>query len=784
MNLKKLALAALIVMVIGAAGLYYYIQSVVSAGGGPPPETTFSPQYNFSILESGAVDYGTDGTRSLYILYSIESHHVPRMRIEARRFPSQIPTDIYLLDYPCDGCLGKAPFAGSLEQSLKAKGVIPQNGSLSVVKINELARVTKPGIIVVPTGRLPQDLVDQQSDANMGRLTGMGSVIVYIGGDLTLSMGRDGAVREMPEGALEPYNITSVSTLGGGTDSPYRLEQSRFTLVGPGASQIAGAIYAQPMGSGYFVAFPDTLDLGWSRTGPAAAGEDVAELIYQAAWETPITTGTDNLTLAMPHNNLTKGTLFMAQSDDNGGYVRLYLTAFAPNQSQEGGNETFRREYVDLSISNPVTGRMSHPPVGVNGSTLDFHMRFQESFPEPREIGIFLRAYKDGDQVQEQDLGTVSFVTVYERDMHFNVNLSGGDHILRVQDFSAKTYAQSFLHIPDVAIVSTADPLWEQPLFTFRLISDGSPVANTAVQVSIDGAGNASLITDSEGNFAFVPAEVPSFGMHMLSFAATGKLMSLQFTRVKPTTFFDDPKNQVLVVAILIVAVLGVALQRTEPPKYFIDVPDFPPQKKERIPLSRFSLINLIESTNKDYRWKFMPLTSQEIKANVRKKLTYLGKPIMISDYNLEKLLGQLTETGELFQASGLFGLKGWVAQSGKSPRYLAMFRTLRNFFINNAVLFTDVGQRTDCDTLANYRGENLFIHIYDGGETVVRVLLAARKGRNYLVFESQGEMEEFMRRLSTSATPPSVALKMEMDSRQVALTHLEALGRILGRAS
>ena len=109
------------------------------------------------------------------------------------------------------------------------------------------------------------------------------------------------------------------------------------------------------------------------------------------------------------------------------------------------------------------------------------------------------------------------------------------------------------------------------------------------------------------------------------------------------------------------------------------------------------------------------------------------------------------------------------------------MFRMLRNFLISHAILFTDVAQRQDCDILVNYRGENIFIHIYEDEEAVRRALLCAKKGKNFIVFESREQLHDFTQRLGPAPTRLAVALKMEMGSRQVMLTHIESLGPIIG---
>ena len=759
----------MLVLLLAFVGLYIYVQ-LLAGGVVAPPPANYTPEYSYSVGGTGVVDNGEQGQRSLYIIYGMQGKDISRADFSAEMYRSEIPSDIYLLDYPCESCTTLPDFKSSLEAGLKAQGIIPADSTLVSVKFNQLERIEKGAIIIVPTGRLPSVLFDSNSSANLNRLMERGCVIVYIGSDFSLWMTRTGSVESVPLGALGQYNLSEAPSQQQPADGNYTFEGGPYRLSG-NSTIYDSAINVLSLSKGYFVAFPNFLDLGWNSRGGGngtAAAQDVARFISEVGWQEPVATG--NRTLAADYYGVINATdsIFLSPSAENGGYVRLYAAVTTLDSRS-------LNEHHDLNISNPVTGRLFNANFAVNGSIIPVKLELHENFSEPREFELFLTAYKDGKIEQQQNLGLVNFVTDYSTEKRYTINLTGGDYLLRINDISGKAYAQSLLHIPLVAAqLVGAD--WDNGIFTFALLSDGKPVDNTNVLFSMDSLPQVTLKTDGAGILTYKPADKPGFGDHSFSLSATGRSFTLKASRVKQETFFDKPMNQGIIVVTFLVLIIGVALRRTEPPKYFIDVPDFPPQQKERIPLSRFALTNLMENINKEYRWKWMPLTAQEIKAGVRKRITYQGRPVLISDYNLDKLLRSLSESGDVTKALG-----SWEKQSGKSARYLAMFRQLRNFLISHAILFTDVGQRQDCDILVNYRGENIFIHIYEDEEAVRRALLCAKKGKNFIVFESREQLHDFTQRLGPAPTRLAVALKMEMGSRQVMLTHIESLGPIIG---
>lgn len=776
MRLRTIGLAILFILLFFTA-LYLYIQ-VLLGSVVPPPPRTYSPAYNLTLGETGVVDNGEAGSRSLYIIYSLQARDVSEANISAKMYASEIPTDVYLLDYPCDDCRSLGDFSAVLEKELKRTGFIPLNSTLISLKFNQLERIDKKAIIIIPSGRLPGALFEGDSSANLNRLMERGSVVIYIGADFSQWKTRTGVVEDVPANALTPYGISYTRAATGAAVRPYTFEGGPYRLGGANVSILYSSIYLQSLSKGFFVVFPNSLDLGWNARGGGngtAAARDVGRLISDISWQSPLADGNRTLKADADGKLNATDSLFISPTDRNGGYVRLSTSVFSPDGRS-------MREYRDLSISNPLTGRLFNTNFGVNGSILPLKFELYQNFTEPTVLALYLGAYEAGTLTNRQYLDSVSFNGTFRSEKRYTVNLTGGDYILRLTDVSERSYAQSLLHIPVVTAV-LAGANWDDSVFTFSLLSDGRPVPDTEVILTVNGKAQPPVTTGADGRFTFRSPEKLGFGDHSFTLNATGRSLPLTATRTREVSFFERPLNQAIIVVTVLVLIVGLALRRSEPPKYFLDVPDFPPQQKERIPLSRFALINLMENINKEYRWKYMPLSLQEIKAGVRKRISYQGKPILISDYNLEKLLRRLEE-GELSKSLGLYGLRAWQAQSGKDSRYLSIFRILRNFFISHAILFTEVGQRPDCDIMVNFRGESILIHIFEGDETARRALLSARKGKNFIIFESRDELRDFLRRLGPASTPLAVALKLELDARAITLTHIEALGPVIGLAA
>ncbi|MFA6907705.1 MAG: hypothetical protein WC263_02660, partial [Candidatus Micrarchaeia archaeon] len=176
------------------------------------------------------------------------------------------------------------------------------------------------------------------------------------------------------------------------------------------------------------------------------------------------------------------------------------------------------------------------------------------------------------------------------------------------------------------------------------------------------------------------------------------------------------------------------------------------------------------DNLNAGYSWKWMPLRSEEIKGGFR-KLTYNGKPILIGDFNLERVLTKLKEEGSVKDELDYWGKTAWEKESNHSTRYLMIYRILRNVFVNNAVKFSKIDAIPECDVKAVLGSEEIYFHVMEEPRERVahRALATVPKGHTIIVFKTAEEAEDFRRSLN-SPSKLAVALKMEVNNKNILL--------------
>jgi hypothetical protein len=799
MRRRTLVILIAVLLILGiAVGLFLYLYFMPQ----PPPPPSMNYSVGISVLDSGVVDYGSASPlppyKVAYLLTQLNGENIANANLNVKLYDSELPRDVYLLDYSspgfpgCTECDGLPDFRTSLETTLKKYGLLDVNSTLNQIKINQIDKLTHRSIIVVPTGKIPAQLLGLERGLDLNGLMNRGFVIIFIGRDLEEAFYANGSVVRIPQNNLTSYGIgynpgNTLSTCEG-----YRLQNPSFVIS---RNIVACSMSYVQSGEGYFFVLPRSIDIGWNANG-IIAGEDVGRLIYEVRWKKPVTTGS----LDIPAQNINESNsnssmIFLTPSSSESGWARIFVNATTLNGSTI---------YVttDRRITNTVSGKMIHMPQAVGDDRMLIDFQFSEDFPQFRDVNISIVAYKNLRYVEKQYAHTIKIKTEYLFSSYFLVDLPIGNYTLSAEDDKGHVYAQSFLNVPPINVTMAA-PTWkaEPQNFYFsasvpkypipqdeRQSSQQAPLAFKIAYVTLNNTPGKSVfptfsnVSDFSGGFSFTPDSPFDYGVYTFKVNISRQITTINQTNRKPTSWLDNPINIVLIVAVVLIAVVGVALRRPEKPVYTIDVPDFPPLEKVVVPISKFSVLSLFDSVNKEYKWSFMPLNPQELKNEMRRRITYKGVPILITDYNLDKVLEELIKSDDVANALNFYGLKTWETKSGRSMRYLALFRLLRNFFINNAIPFTDLNQRKDCDLLASVKGEGLYVHIYTDENTLKRALELSTIGKNFIVFESKKELEEIVKQLDLSYNPLAVIIKSEIGIGKLQLLHPGNFTEMLGR--
>ena len=805
MNKKKILLLLLIILLVGVATLYFVLLMLPPY---KPPPLNVTPRMELIIFDSGVVDYGVEseapGAQKIeqksvvYILSQLNGKDIQDVEVKAELFADRIPKDIYLLDYSsgdfrgCVECDGLSDFRDSLEKSLKQYGLIEPEATLNQIKLYQLDTLTRPSILIVPTGKIPSQLVGVENGTDLGVLMKKGFVVIFIGSELSSSLNKDGSVQPVPSSQLRQYGIQYKPRTDLVTRAPYRLKKPAFSIS---ELIVGGSLSVIKNENGYLLVFPRSIDIGWSSNG-TQAGEDVARAIYDVAWQSPTTTATLTIPSSkINESNSNRTMIFLLPSRYSEGWARIYLTTNTTN------NLPFR-SVVERRITKTVSGSMYHRSKVARGEA-DFTIDFKlfANFSQPKDVNISVAVYDEDMRLVGKQLAQKGIRLIqgeYSFSSNFVVDFERGVYILRAEDDDGYIYAQSLLIVPQINITPSLQ-FWEEPQFiTFKAVLSPEkrfgelpePLKNRVISITVNSTPGKDLFkepflatTDSEGLFNYSRPDIYlGFGRYTFKMNISGEVIVVDVERKKPPGWFDNPINVAIGVLIVLVGGVALALRRPEKPFYTIDVPDFPPMEKVIIPLSKFSILSLFDSVNREYKWSFMPLSAQELKNEMRRKVTYKGVPIMITDYNLEKILNDLIEGGDVVKAVNLYGLKMWEEKSGRSMKYLALFRLLRSFFVNNAVPFTELNSRKDCDMFATVKGEGIYIHIYTDEGAFKRGLALVDSGKNFIVFESRKEMEEILKKLELSYTPTAVILKSEISNGRIIPIHPGNFGVMLGR--
>jgi hypothetical protein len=311
---------------------------------------------------------------------------------------------------------------------------------------------------------------------------------------------------------------------------------------------------------------------------------------------------------------------------------------------------------------------------------------------------------------------------------------------------------------------------FQNDIYEFQFFADGVPISLTG-DIYVDGHGTPVHFEEAES--VLVEASVVAGGPlaadadHIFTLEVGEYETSVTMRKAGGSSIFTDP----LILGAIGIAVLalgaGFIFARKGVSMYGLDIPDFPPQSTTKIPMGKEKLIGILEKVNKKYRWSNTPLKLGEVKIGF-KDMLHEGKPIFISDYNLEYILSRLMGMGLLKRELGYYGVSSWEGATGHNIRYLASFRRLRDICINNAVPFTQMGKGKDYDSKITVLGQDIFVHLYDLPDRAIPNSLASlQRGMNIIVFEEEAEKSEFYEYLS-GGSQGATALKLEIQAGSI----------------
>ncbi len=756
--------AVLFLLVFG--GLLFFILSNLSYTYIPVHSTEKDMGIKIMPIEYGLANIGGHNVFTPYISFNAEVNKIREVEyfIEASNGP--LYNSVYVLNSNREQGTRYEEFRDELRNLMSLDG-IPVN-EIDLESLSNLPESTS-SILIIPTGYLPSQLV--QEKRSVRKLAEKGFHIIYIGYDFSSGLMDEEKGRIFPgeysvDAVSSTLNIRTSSGTTGVSGLNLRSSGISYTSIKREETTISNIYGGIPLikwaGDGSLIVLPESLDSGW--TSGKNAAQDVVKIIRDA----PQLKGVGRyIALTIPikkviENNNTINDIIITDGKENinQAYVRLVIRGY---NYEPNGNRKFEvAESYYFYKQNEVLGTLLNKRYALSkelsGSLTDMSTNLNEKRTQfPSAVPIFLKAYSStGEVALEEMFGTSYILPVeYTFNTQFNPKMSSGTYILKLEDSSEIPYvfAKSVIQVPMIRLQTYEPPNWRENIFRFivtsRELGDSNQYTRSleGTDVIINGEITKKVAIVRSGSTYIAEVRVPE-GLeenkeHVFVFTAQDGLVFRGVSTIDRKFYENWWFWAALILAGLPVG-LGILLRAKDKPIYSIDIPEFEVKKINKIKIKKEIFINLFNTINREYNWKYMPLKLKEIKTGFR-KITYLGRPVIIGDYNLSIILEKLKISGEVKSYLDLYVLNSWEKESGHDYRYLALFRKVRDRFLNLAIPFTNINERDDCDIFVkSYRGEFKFV-LGDGNELYERINRSlGSKEKVILVFKDEEDKMKF----------------------------------------
>jgi len=755
-------------------GIFAVLIIYGGAQGGAPPSAEssgFAGTYSTSLDQNNILSVGQSETpsRVAYFLLGFESQNVSSANFSVELYSEKPLSQVFILEHARESADIYLQFHSGLAKQLSTLGI-----SVNEIGLESLPSLPEGALLVVPTGYFPSEMLASDDSSNYKSLLSRGVDIVYIGMPFdSLALDKSGKIVRVENSGISFAKSRPASTEGFMLfDAQYTASPGKDSYGMSSQGMLYGSVSAVRLGKGTMLFIPQFLDGGW--IGPDSqrhekAVADVSRLIYDERWLNPFASAKASINSTSKRETIS---LFTSNFSGNSAFVRLSTAAVDVNGISSRTFSIFKIEKTQKGEIYPY--EVKTVPFYLSGGKTRLNLALNESDSTP--VKLFVGMYKDGVELQHSEFEIPINPTI-EKPVDFQVNAAPGNYVLMISDLSGKVYAATMLTVTDLDVGLTyAD--WANKKFNFTLSSGGKAINPQLLLVTLDKQGEQSYSSSSmtQSNDVNLLSYNPSYpgvvapGKHNFTFSAGVWSKDLEAEYYVRKNLWDNPTVVILGVISLLVFGVGTLLRRPEVLRYGLDIPDFPPLNTIKIPLKRETVLEIFDNINAGYSWKWMPLRLDELKSGFR-KLTYNGKPILIGDFNLERVLSKLREEGVLKDELDYWGKTAWEKESGHSTHYLMIYRVLRNVFVNNAVKFSKIDAMPECDVKAILGNEEIYFHIMEEPrERVVhRALATVPKGHTIIVFKTLDELEDFRRTLN-SPSKIAVALKMEVNNKNILL--------------
>ncbi|MCX8200079.1 MAG: hypothetical protein N3G76_01280 [Candidatus Micrarchaeota archaeon] len=737
------------------------------------PSSTITPYITLDVSDYGIANIKEHSVMTPYAIVKVEGKGVKEIELFMDAADGPLPSQVYVLNSRREQATYYNEFKQSLSDELSKYGLTVNEIYLD--ELESLPNGTTP-LIIIPTGYIPASLALTSGEGkSLKELAQKGATILYIG------YGFNQGVMDERRGRLFPgtdysaaqvasglgFDISSTAPQLSGLDY---LDTARYSAVSRDPQKVqvrliyGGISVVSWGGPGYVIIVPNTLDSGWKNGYDA--GKDISKIVINNVWlkEYNKFIGTSPADFITPsEHGMAYDTLFTQGKEAvfNRAYARVYARAYDENNNIIDAQAKYLR--IDRVQKGTIASNLYAIPQKLSGSKLDVEAFFDENPNDFRQpTPVWIRIINSSSAVESEALFGAQYILPikYTQKSQYDPLLKPGKYVMLLQTPTTppRTLGASILVVPKINVVPVSID-WKKQMFAFTL---EAPELGSAVAQYTKSLENTYVIIDEKHKVKLsytVSGNTPVIYFKVEEPLEEGKLHTFRFELVDGLSY-EGVSNIVrmyyeqwwfwaaIILTVGIVAV-GIMLRAREKVMYAIDIPDFEIRKKKKIFIKKEMVLDLFDSINKDYGWNHMPLMLKELKSGFR-KISYQGRPILIGDYNMQLILDKLKYEGLVKEYLDLYTVSKWEQISGFDYKYLSVFRRIRDILINNAIPFTHLNERKDCDVYIKSKRGNFKVVVGEGSKIVERITQAiSGKEKVIVVFASEEQKDSFIESIS-----------------------------------
>jgi hypothetical protein len=779
-NFVVLGAFMLIALIILALAFLYFSSQFIPVGGFQAPVD--KPVINNTIIGGEILTTGERGTPE-YIaaaLVDYNTSNINNYSIIVTTYDKKIPSEVFVLNSERFEATTYSDFIRTLRANLEKRKII-----LNEISINQLETLPEGALVIVPSGVIPKQFLGFDSQFNMYTLTDRGVVVLYVGQPFT-KMYNGTLVVTTPKEATNALSVRFDESTSLASADGFHLFQPLYRTTSAGgwdSGTVYGSVSYVTRGNGAFVFVPQTLDGGW-RGNYTAAAEDIARIVFESPWAKPNAPPSEyNFTNQTSYTG--KRYFFSQPFKSPTATAKLEFIAYS-NSSNFPVRETLVIP-LEKKDQNKLYTDIGGKVVPTNITSLPVRMNAELNEPVPAQPNMLLVITDiNGTELQNFPQGTVDVQS--DKSFDIQVFVDRGEYIVKLVDDESRVYAQTYMKVVSPEIIYVGNENARHSAYLFDIRMDGAPFELKEVSAKVDGGqygvytiNNVQRLRVDVGQFT--GGEYLPQGHHFFDFVSGGLHLTVPVDHIRPKTIFDEPFFWIIMIVTGGIVGVGMFFARQEETYFALDIPDFPPVARTRIPLPADAVLGIFSKVNETYRWQNTPLNTQEIK-NGFKDIFVKGKPIYISDYNVEYLLDELEKRGKVKESLSYYGLSDWEEKSKRSIDYLSLMRRIRDICVNNAIPFTAVGESKEADTVITVVGQQISVHFYEKNanvrELISRILPTIGHGISIVLFKNPTDKEAFGQLINSSASVAPLIVKMEADSSSLLMLTTDELEKLL----